>query len=77
MRRDVGGATRARRSLLGMLACSVCASAHAAEADEKGVAAPPVEVVAPTPLPGLGIARDKVPANVQSGDAQDLRNPGR
>jgi iron complex outermembrane recepter protein len=59
-----------------MLACSVCASAHAADADEKGIAAPPVEVVAPTPLPGLGIARDKVPANVQSGDAEDLRNPG-
>ena len=75
MQRDVGGATRARRSLLGMVAC-VCVSAHAAEADEKGVQAPAVEVVAPTPLPGLGIARDKVPANVQTGDAEDLRNPG-
>jgi iron complex outermembrane recepter protein len=59
-----------------VLACSVCVAARAAEPDDKGVAAPPVEVVAPTPLPGLGIIRDKVPANVQSGDAQDLRNPG-
>src|SRR5262245_2043338 len=70
-----GGATRARGGLLGMLACGICVAAYA-QSDEKGVKAPPVEVVAPTPLPGLGVPRDKVPANVQSGDAQDLRNPG-
>src|SRR5262245_57226472 len=67
--------TRARSGLLGVLACGCCVAAHA-QSNDKGVQAPPVEVVAPTPLPGLGVPRDKVPANVQSGDAQDLRNPG-
>ncbi|MET0679844.1 MAG: TonB-dependent receptor plug domain-containing protein, partial [Burkholderiales bacterium] len=47
-----------------------------AGAQERATQAPAVEVVAPTPLPGLGVPKDKVPANVQTGDAEDLRNPG-
>lgn len=37
---------------------------------------PTVEVVAATPLPGTGIDRDKVPANVQSLTASDLARQG-
>ncbi len=51
-------------------------TAPGATAQERAAQAPAVEVVAPTPLPGLGVAKDKVPANVQTGDAEDLRNPG-
>src|SRR5262245_33859335 len=37
---------------------------------------PAVEVIATTPLPGLGVPRDSIPANVQTGGAADLRLPG-
>jgi outer membrane receptor protein involved in Fe transport len=59
-----------------MLVCGVCMTITAAAAQERATQAPAVEVVAPTPLPGLGVPKDKVPANVQTGDAEDLRNPG-
>lgn len=36
------------------------------------VAVPPVNVIGTTPLPGVGIDRDKVPANVQSVTSSDL-----
>jgi outer membrane receptor protein involved in Fe transport len=58
-----------------MLACGGCIAVQAAEPGETPVRAPAVEVVAPTPLPGLGVPKDRVPANVQTGDAEDLRNP--
>lgn len=75
-RRRTGRTTIARRSLPGMLVCGVCMTITAAGAQERATQAPAVEVVAPTPLPGLGVPKDKVPANVQTGDAEDLRNPG-
>ena len=34
---------------------------------------PTVEVIATTPVPGTGVPRDHIPANVQTGDAQRLR----
>src|SRR5271170_8498976 len=37
---------------------------------------PTVEVIGATPLPGTGIDRDKVPANVQSLTASDLAREG-
>src|SRR5579872_6571334 len=40
------------------------------------VTLPTVEVVGTTPLPGTGIDRDKVPANVQSLSANDLQREG-
>ena len=75
-RRRTGPTTIARRSLPRMLVCGACMTTPAAEAQERATQAPAVEVVAPTPLPGLGVPKDKVPANVQTGDAEDLRNPG-
>ncbi len=75
-RRRTGRTTIARRSLPGMLVCGACMTIPAADAQERATQAPAVEVVAPTPLPGLGVPKDKVPANVQTGDAEDLRNPG-
>ena len=75
-RRRAGGTTIARRSLPGVLVCGACMTVPVAEAQERATQAPAVEVVAPTPIPGLGVPKDKVPANVQTGDAEDLRNPG-
>jgi len=37
---------------------------------------PPVEVIATSPLPGLGIDRDKVPSNAQSLPAPDITTQG-
>lgn len=37
---------------------------------------PPIEVIGTTPLPGIGIDRDKVPANVQSLTAPDIARQG-
>src|SRR5271163_2220545 len=37
---------------------------------------PTVQVIGTTPLPGTGIDRDKVPANVQSLTASDLASEG-
>jgi len=77
MRRCKPGArTRASGGALVLLACSGWALAQTGGAGETTFTAPVVEVVATTPLPGVGISRDKVPANVQSGNAEDLRNPG-
>jgi outer membrane receptor protein involved in Fe transport len=58
-----------------MLACGAGIGVPTAEAQERATQAPAVEVVAPTPLPGLGVPKDKVPANVQTGGAEELRNP--
>src|SRR5215813_10768682 len=52
-----------------MLACAACAPALAQ-------GEPVVEVIGVTPLPGVGAPRDSVPANVQTGGAAELRNPG-
>src|SRR5215472_381197 len=43
---------------------------------EAPVTLPAVEVVAATPLPGLGIDRDKVPSNAQSLPAPDITTQG-
>jgi outer membrane receptor protein involved in Fe transport len=36
------------------------------------VTLPPVEIVGTTPLPGIGLPKDQVPANVQSARAEDI-----
>src|SRR5262245_2829742 len=60
------------RRLLCLLAALCSASLHAQDA---------VEVVAPTPVPGLGVPRDQLPANVQVlpgraiGDAEPVSVP--
>ncbi|MBO0737752.1 MAG: TonB-dependent receptor [Alphaproteobacteria bacterium] len=40
------------------------------------VTLPPVEVIAPSPLPGLGIDRDKVPSNARSLPAPEITTHG-
>jgi iron complex outermembrane recepter protein len=62
------------RRLIGVLACAGCQAALAQETPQSG--GPVVEVIAITPLPGLGVPKDSVPSNVQTGGAADLRNPG-
>jgi outer membrane receptor protein involved in Fe transport len=57
------------RRLIGLLACAGCLPALAQQG-------PAVEVIGTTPLPGLGVPKDSVPANVQTGTAAELRNPG-
>ena len=51
------------------LACAVSAPALAQQG-------PAVEVIGTTPLPGLAVPKDSIPANVQTGGAAELRNPG-
>lgn len=53
----------------------VLPSAAAAQA-ESPLTLPTVEVVAPSPLPGLGIPRDKVPSNAQSLPAPEITTQG-
>src|SRR5262250_2902308 len=57
------------RRLIGVLACA----SLPALAQQGG---PAGEVIGTTPLPGVGAPRDSVPANVQTGGAAELRNPG-
>jgi hypothetical protein len=57
------------RRLIGILACA----SLPALAQQGG---PAVEVIGTTPLPGVGVPRDAIPANVQTGTAAELRNPG-
>ena len=57
---------------------SIAQSAPGGTAAETPPAAtlPPVEVIATSPLPGLGIDRDKVPSNAQSLPAPDITTQG-
>ena len=64
------GGPRGRLSLIGTLACAASLPALAQQGG------PAVEVIGITPLPGIGVPRDSVPANVQTGGAAELRNPG-
>jgi len=64
------------RGLIGMFAYGgYCITTPGAESEQTEIPAPPVEVISTTPLPGLEVPRDSVPANVQTGNAQDLRDP--
>lgn len=56
-------------SCLSRVPAAFMALAAAPALAEPVVVAPPVEVVGTAPLPGVGLARDKVPANVQTGSA--------
>jgi hypothetical protein len=47
-------------------------SADCAESKPAPTHLPPVEVVETTPLPGVGLARDRIPAPVQSGTSADI-----
>jgi outer membrane receptor protein involved in Fe transport len=64
------GGPRGRLLLIGTLACAASLPALAQQGG------PAVEVIGITPLPGVGVPRDSVPANVQTGGAAELRNPG-
>src|SRR5262245_32694214 len=64
------GCPRGRLLLIGTL---TCAASLPALAQQGG---PAVEVIGVTPLPGVGVPRDSIPANVQTGGAAELRNPG-
>src|SRR5271163_4953048 len=59
---------------------AIAAAQTAPDAADSGTlpraALPTVEVIGATPLPGTGIDRDKVPANVQSLSASDLAREG-
>ncbi|MFN7964952.1 MAG: TonB-dependent receptor [Acidobacteriota bacterium] len=58
------------------LVVSPLGPSSAAEDPANVVEAVNVDVVAPAPLPGIGIPRDHVPSNVQSLTADDLRQQG-
>ena len=55
------------------LAAAVAALAHGIAAAEPAPAI--VEIVGTTPLQGLGVARERIPANVQALDGDDMNDP--
>ena len=70
-----------REALIAATALCVAAGGAAAQSPQPPTAVPeatlaPVEVIGTSPLPGIGIDRDKVPANVQSLTAGDLAREG-
>ncbi len=58
------------RGLGGILACAAVPALG-----QEAIKAPPVEVISTTPLPGLAVPKDSVPANVQTGTGADLQAP--
>ena len=59
-----------RRLRQGIIAATIAAGwPGAAAAQEAQTGVPTVEVIGVTPLPGLGLARDRVPSNVQTLDS--------
>ena len=58
------------RGLGGLLACAAVPALG-----QEAIKAPPVEVISTTPLPGLGVPKDSVPAHVQTGTGADLKEP--
>lgn len=65
--------TNLRRSGIALAALSACASLAHAQASQP-VVLPSVEVVGTTPIPGVGLPKDQIPANVQTASDKDLRN---
>jgi iron complex outermembrane receptor protein len=66
--------------LAGGLGCSLAVSAAAQTAPEPAglpeTTLAPISVIASSPLPGVGIDRDKIPANVQTLGSSDLTREG-
>jgi len=58
------------------MAVAQTARENPASSAPASIALPTVEVIATSPLPGVGIDRDKVPANVQSLNSSDLTREG-
>ena len=65
--------TSLRRSGIALAVLSACASLAHAQAS-KPTLLPSVEVVGTTPIPGVGLPKDQIPANVQTADDKQLRN---
>jgi outer membrane receptor protein involved in Fe transport len=64
--------TSMRRSGIALAVLSACASLAHAQAS-KPTLLPSVEVVGTTPIPGVGLPKDQIPANVQTADDKQLR----
>ncbi len=60
-----------RLASLGAAACALC-SIPWASAQTPTATLPPVEVISVSPLPGLGVPRDQVPAHVQTATGAEL-----
>jgi len=60
-----------RRAVAAAVVSACSAIAHAQE--NKTTVLPSVEVVGTTPVPGLGLPKDQIPANVQTASDRDLR----
>ena len=55
-----------------MLLPAMAAAQTASDAPAPAITLPPVEVIAPSPLPGVGIDRDKVPGTARTLGAEDF-----
>ncbi|MBQ1761440.1 MAG: TonB-dependent receptor, partial [Aquincola sp.] len=65
-------ASRSFRPRLLALAAAAACLATAAQAQTTDTPASQVTIIGVTPLPGLGLPRNEVPANVQTGRAADI-----
>ena len=65
--------SRARGSGIALAVLSACATLAHAQASKTTVL-PSVQVIGTTPIPGLGVPKDQIPANVQTADDKQLRN---
>ncbi|HET8806993.1 MAG TPA: TonB-dependent receptor [Methylophaga sp.] len=61
-----------RRRLLPALLLSALGASMVAHAEEDNVELTDIEVIGTTPIGGVGLAADKIPANVQSANAEDI-----
>lgn len=58
-----------------LIACILgCFGAAAFAQDKPTATLPPVEVIGTTPIPGLGVQKDRIPSNVQSIDAKAIKD---
>ena len=63
---------RALAAILVTLPATAAAQTASDTEPAPAITLPPVEVIAPSPLPGIGIDRDKVPGTARSLDAEDF-----
>ncbi len=61
-----------RRSTIALAVLSAC-SALAQAQEGKPTVLPGVEIIGTTPVPGVGLPKDRIPANVQTASDKDLR----
>lgn len=74
--RHAASARGLRLTLIATAVASICPTPAAQAADNRSLELPTVEVVGTTPLPGVGVPREQLPANVQVLGGRRLEEQG-